>query len=47
MELREASGGLLTRLPRLRMAVPLAGTGFREGQVIASMRELPVTWDGA
>jgi cytochrome P450 len=45
MELREAFGGLLTRLPGLRMAVPLADIEFREGQVIASMRELPVTWD--
>jgi cytochrome P450 len=45
MELQEGFGGLLTRLPGLRMAVPLAGIEFREGQVIASMRELPVTWD--
>jgi cytochrome P450 len=47
MELQEGFGGLLTRLPGLRMAVPLSDIEFREGQVIASMRELPVTWDDA
>jgi cytochrome P450 len=45
MELQEAFRGLLSRLPGLRMAVPLAAIEFREGQAIASMRELPVTWD--
>jgi cytochrome P450 len=45
MELQEAFRGLLTRLPGLRMAVPLSDIEFREGAVVASMRELPVTWD--
>ena len=45
MELQEGLRGLLTRLPGLRMAVPLAEIEFREGHVLASMRELPVTWD--
>lgn len=45
MELQEAYRGLLTRLPGLRMTIPVADLQFREGQSIASMRELPVTWD--
>jgi cytochrome P450 len=45
MELQEGLRGLLTRLPGLRMAVPLSEIEFREGHLIASMRELPVTWD--
>ena len=45
MELQEAFGGLLTRLPGLRMTVPLPAIEFRTGQAVASMRELPVTWD--
>jgi cytochrome P450 len=45
IELQEAFRGLLTRLPGLRMAVPMAELEFRGGQVQASMRELPVTWD--
>jgi cytochrome P450 len=47
MELQEAFRGLLTRLPGLRMTVPMSGLEFRAGQVIASMRQLPVTWDDA
>lgn len=46
MELQEAFRGLL-RLPGLRMAVPLSALEFRPGQVITSVRELPVTWDDA
>ena len=45
MELQEAFRGLLPRLPGLRMAVPMSELEFRAGQTIASMRELPVTWD--
>lgn len=45
MELQEAFRGLLARLPGLRMAAGLPDLEFREGQAIASMRELPVTWD--
>jgi cytochrome P450 len=47
MELQEAFRGLLTRLPGLRMTVPMSELEFRPGQAIASMRELPVTWDDA
>jgi cytochrome P450 len=47
MELQEAFRGLLPRLPGLRMAVPMAELEFRAGQTIASMRQLPVTWDDA
>jgi cytochrome P450 len=47
MELQEAFRGLLTRLPGLRMTVPMSGLEFRAGQAIASMRELPVTWGDA
>jgi cytochrome P450 len=47
MELQEAFRGLLTRLPGLRMSVPMSELEFRPGQAIASMRELPVTWDDA
>ena len=47
MELQEALRGLLTRLPGLRLAVPMSELEFRAGQSIASMRELPVTWDDA
>jgi cytochrome P450 len=47
MELQEALRGLLTRLPGLRMTVSMSELEFREGQAIASMRELPVTWDDA
>jgi cytochrome P450 len=47
MELQEAFRGLLTRLPGLRMTVPMSELEFRTGQAIASMRELPVTWDDA
>jgi len=45
MELQEAFRGLLTRLPGLRMTIPMSQLEFRDGQAIASMRELPVTWD--
>lgn len=47
MELQEAYRGLLTRLPGLRIAVPVPELEFREGQLITSIRVLPVTWDGA
>ena len=45
MELQEAFRGLLTRLPGLRMTISMSELEFRDGQAIASMRELPVTWD--
>jgi cytochrome P450 len=47
MELQEAFRGLLTRLPGLRMIAGMSELEFREGQAIASMRELLVTWDEA
>ena len=45
IELQEAFRGLLTRLPGLRMMIPMSELEFREGQSITNMRELPVTWD--
>jgi len=45
IELQEAYRGLLTRLPGLRVAVPLSEVPFLSGQVVTSVRELPVTWD--
>lgn len=45
MELQEGFRGLLTRLPGLRIAVALDEIEFREGHLLASMRQLPVTWD--
>jgi cytochrome P450 len=47
VELQEAFRGLLTRLPGLRVTVPMSDLEFRAGQVIASMRVLPVSWDDA
>jgi cytochrome P450 len=47
MELQEAYRGLLARLPGLRVAVPLPEVPFLTGQVVTSVRELPVTWDDA
>jgi cytochrome P450 len=45
IELQEAFRGLLTRLPGLRMTIPMSELEFREGQSITNMREVPVTWD--
>ncbi|MFF5969368.1 cytochrome P450 [Streptomyces collinus] len=45
LQLQEAFRGLLTRLPGLRMAVPMSALEFRAGHRIANVRELPVTWD--
>lgn len=47
IELQEAYRGLLARLPGLRVAVPLPEVRFLAGQVVTSVRELPVTWDDA
>lgn len=45
MELQEAYRGLLTRLPGLRLAVPVAEIRYKKNMFINSMHELPVTWD--
>jgi cytochrome P450 len=45
VELREAFRGLLTRLPGLRLAVPTGELRYKEGTVLNSLHELPVTWD--
>ncbi len=45
LELQEAFRGLLTRLPGLRLAVPMSELEFRTEHRIASLRELPVEWD--
>jgi len=47
MELQEGLRGLLTRVPGLRMAVPLSEIAFKPHHIIASMLTLPVTWDDA
>jgi cytochrome P450 len=47
MELQEGLRGLLTRLPGLRMAVGMDQLAFKPHHTIASMLELPVTWDEA
>ncbi|GGV14300.1 cytochrome P450 [Streptomyces filipinensis] len=43
-ELEIALGGLLTRLPGLRLAVPAEDVRFKPGDTIQGMLELPVTW---
>lgn len=45
LEMQEAFHGLLTRLPRLRMTVPISDLDFRTGHRIARVRAMPVTWD--
>ena len=45
MELQEALGALLRRLPGLRVAVSEAALRFKPGLVVNSLIELPVTWD--
>lgn len=44
MELQEALGALLRRLPGLRLAVPEDHLRFRPGLVVRSLESLPVTW---
>ncbi|HEX4729329.1 MAG TPA: cytochrome P450 [Jatrophihabitans sp.] len=45
MELQEALGALLRRLPGLRLAVPESELQFKPGLVVRSLESLPVTWD--
>ena len=45
MELQEALGALLRRLPGLRVAVPESELRFKPGLVVRSLESLPVTWD--
>ncbi|TDP92983.1 cytochrome P450 [Labedaea rhizosphaerae] len=45
MELQEALGGLLRRLPGLRIAVPESELRFKPGLIVRSMEALPLTWD--
>ncbi|MDG4800265.1 cytochrome P450 [Micromonospora sp. WMMD980] len=45
MELQEALGALLRRLPGLRLAVDESALRFRPGLVVRSLESLPVTWD--
>lgn len=46
MELQEALGALLRRLPGLRPAVPESALRFKPGLIVHSLETLPVTWDG-
>jgi cytochrome P450 len=45
IELAEAFRGLFSRLPGLRLAVPVSELRLKENMAITSLRELPVTWD--
>jgi hypothetical protein len=44
MELQEALGGLIRRMPNLRVAVPDSELQFKQGQLIRSLESLPVIW---
>jgi cytochrome P450 len=44
MELQEALGGLIRRMPNLRIAVPEGEIRFKQGHLLRSMESLPVTW---
>lgn len=44
MELQEALGGLLRRMPHIRLAVPETELRFKPGMVVRSLETLPVTW---
>jgi cytochrome P450 len=44
MELQEALGALLRRLPGLRLDVPESQLRFKPGLVVRSLESLPVTW---
>ncbi len=44
MELQEALRGLLTRLPGLRVDVPVEELSFKEGMILRSLHALPVRW---
>jgi cytochrome P450 len=44
MELQEALRGLLSRLPGLRVDVPVAELRFKNGMIVRSLHELPVRW---
>lgn len=45
IELQEAFRALFSRLPGLRITVPLSELRFKENMAITSLYELPVTWD--
>jgi cytochrome P450 len=44
MELQEALGGLLRRIPDVRVAVPESELRFKPGMVLRSLEALPITW---
>jgi cytochrome P450 len=44
VELQEALHGLVTRLPGLALAVPLADLRFKPGMALHNLRALPITW---
>lgn len=45
MELQVAIGRLLTRLPRLRLAVPASQVSWKPGVLIRAPQRLPVAWN--
>jgi cytochrome P450 len=44
VELQTAIGTLLTRFPRLRLAVPEEELKWRTGMVTRGLQELPLLW---
>ncbi len=44
MELQEALGGLLRRIPDVRVTVPESELRFKAGMVVRSLEALPITW---
>jgi len=44
MELQEALRGLLGRMPRMELAMPVDELTFKNGMVVRSLRALPVRW---
>lgn len=44
VELQVAIGTLFSRLPGLRLVTPVTELPFRDGSMVYSPRELPVTW---
>jgi cytochrome P450 len=44
MELQEALRGLLGRMPRMELAVPVADLTFKNGMIVRSLQTLPVRW---
>lgn len=44
MELQEALGGIVRRMPAIRVVVPESELEFKQSMIIRSLKALPVTW---